>query len=81
MLRSEQAETGGKIIGTKLIDVYNGDFDNPRIRCRLVGKEFRTGPEDAIYASTPAEWQLSKLASLNRKTWSMMYSARISTPR
>ena len=51
--RSEQAETGGKIIGTKWIDVNKGDFDNPRIRCRLVGKEFRTGPDDALYASTP----------------------------
>ena len=36
--RSEQAATGGKIIGTKWIDVNKGDFDNPRIRCRLVGK-------------------------------------------
>ena len=51
--RSEQAETGGKIIGTKWIDVNKGDHDNPRIRCRLVGKEFRTGPDDALYASTP----------------------------
>jgi hypothetical protein len=51
--RSEQQSTGGKIIGTKWIDVNKGDFDNPRIRCRLVGKEFRTGPDDALYASTP----------------------------
>ena len=51
--RSEQSETGGKIIGTKWIDVNKGDHDNPRIRCRLVGKEFRTGPDDALYASTP----------------------------
>ena len=41
------------MIGTKWIDVNKGDFDNPRIRCRLVGKEFRTGPDDALYASTP----------------------------
>jgi hypothetical protein len=51
--RSEQRETGGKVIGTKWIDVNKGDADNPRIRCRLVGKEFRTGPDDALYASTP----------------------------
>ena len=51
--RSDQESTGGKIIGTKWIDVNKGDFDNPRIRCRLVGKEFRTGPDDALYASTP----------------------------
>ena len=51
--RAEQAETGGKIIGTKWIDVNKGDIDNPNIRCRLVGKEFRTTPDDALYASTP----------------------------
>ena len=32
--RSEQAETGGKIIGTKWIDVNKGDLDHPNIRCR-----------------------------------------------
>ena len=51
--RSEQAQTKGKIIGTRWIDTNKGDFDNPRIRSRLVGKEFRTGPDDALYASTP----------------------------
>ena len=51
--RAEQKSTGGKIIGTKWIDTNKGDSDNPRIRCRLVGKEFRTGPDDALYASTP----------------------------
>ena len=51
--RAEQKETGGKIIGTKWIDVNKGDSDNPRIRSRLVGKEFRTGPDDALFASTP----------------------------
>ena len=42
--RSEQAETGGKIIGTKWIDVNKGDQDNPRMRCRLVGKCLRPIP-------------------------------------
>ena len=51
--RSEQVATGGKIIGTKWIDTNKGDFENPNIRCRLVGKEFRTGPDDALFASTP----------------------------
>ena len=51
--RSEQAQTGGKMIGTKWIDVNKGDLDRPNIRCRLVGKEFRTTPDDALYASTP----------------------------
>ena len=51
--RSEQAQTGGKIVGTKWIDVNKGDIENPNIRCRLVGKEFKTTPDDALYASTP----------------------------
>ena len=51
--RLEQQETKGKVIGTKWIDCNKGDFDNPKIRSRLVGKEFRTGPDDALYASTP----------------------------
>ena len=36
--RAEQKQTGGKIIGTKRIDVNKGDSDNPKIRSRLVGK-------------------------------------------
>ena len=28
-------------------------IDHPNIRCRLVGKEFRTSPDDALYACTP----------------------------
>ena len=51
--REEQQRTGGKIIGTKWIDVNKGDVDNPNIRCRLVGKEFRTTHDDALFASTP----------------------------
>ena len=51
--RDEQRRTGGKVIGTKWIDVNKGDLDRPNIRCRLVGKEFRTTPDDALYASTP----------------------------
>ena len=31
--RSEQLETGGKVIRTKWIDVNKGDNDNLRIRC------------------------------------------------
>ena len=51
--RSEQAETGGPIIGTKWIDINKGDGENTNIRCRLVGKEFKTTPDDALYACTP----------------------------
>ena len=51
--RSEQKLTGGEIFGTKWVDVNKGDSENPRLRSRMVGKEFRTGPDDALYASTP----------------------------
>ena len=51
--RSHLATTGGKIIGTMWIDTNKGDADNPNVRCRLVGKEFRTGPDDALFTSTP----------------------------
>ena len=37
---SKQKLPGGKIIGTKWIDVNKRDFDNARLRCRLVGREF-----------------------------------------
>ena len=53
VLRSEQAETGGPIIGTKWIDIHKSDADHPNIQCRLVGKEFCTTPDDALYACTP----------------------------
>ena len=51
--RSEQLQTKGKIIGTRWLDVNKGDYDNPKYRSRLVGKEFKTTPDDALYASTP----------------------------
>ena len=51
--REEQKESGGNKLGTQWIDVSKGDIDKPNIRCRLVGKEFRTTPDDALYASTP----------------------------
>ena len=41
------------MIRTKCVDVSNGDFDNARICCRLVGKDFRTGPNDALYVNSP----------------------------
>ena len=51
--REDQIKTGGRIIGTKWIDVNKGDIDHPNIWCRLVGQEFRTTPDDALHASTP----------------------------
>ena len=50
---SHLATAGGNIIGTMWIDTNKGDDDNPNVRCSLVGKEFRTGPDDALFASTP----------------------------
>ena len=51
--RSYLATTGGKIIGTMWIDTNKEDRQNPNVRCRLVGKEFRTGPDDELFGSTP----------------------------
>ena len=46
-------ETGGKIIGTRWVDVNKGDFDNPNCRLRLVGRHFNVGRDDNLYAATP----------------------------
>ena len=51
--RTEQAESDGKVIGSKWIDVNKGDMDNPKIRCRLVGKDIRTGLDESLFACTP----------------------------
>ena len=51
--RSEQAQTGGKIITTRWVDVNKGDSANPNYRSRLVGKEFKTGVDDTLFAATP----------------------------
>ena len=41
------ATTAGKLIGAMWTDTNKGDSEKPNVRCRLVGKEFRTGPDDA----------------------------------
>ena len=51
--KSDQARTGGKIIGTRWVDVNKGDSINVDCRSRLVGREFNVGRDDALYASTP----------------------------
>ena len=51
--RSEQARTGGKIVGTRWVDVNKGDTTNISYRSRLVAKEFKSGPDDSMYAPTP----------------------------
>ena len=51
--RSHQKSTGGKVIGTRWIDVNKGDASEPNYRSRLVGREFNVYKDDTLYASTP----------------------------
>ena len=44
---------GYKIVDTRWIDTDKGDKQNPKYRSRIVGKEFNTGQEDGLFASTP----------------------------
>lgn len=50
--RSHQKKTGGKVIGTRWVDVNKGDAANPKFRSRLVGREFNVGRDDSLYAAT-----------------------------
>ena len=50
---SEQRKCNGTMIKTRWIDINKGDASKPNYRSRLVGKEFRTHADDALYASTP----------------------------
>ena len=51
--REHQKQTGGKVIGTRWVDVNKGDTAQPDYRSRLVGQEFATHRDDSLYASTP----------------------------
>ena len=51
--RAEAARQGCKFIGTRWVDVDKGDDKSPDYRSRLVAKEFNTGQEEGLYASTP----------------------------
>ena len=51
--RSHQREHGGKIIGVRWVDVNKGDEKKTDYRSRLVGQEFATYKDDALYAATP----------------------------
>ena len=51
--RAHQRTTGGKVIGTRWIYVNKGDSTKLDYRSRLVGQEFATHRDDALYASTP----------------------------
>ena len=51
--RSHPQTTGGKVIGTRWVDVNKGDAEKPNCRSRLVGREFNVGKDDTLYAATP----------------------------
>ena len=51
--REHQANTGGKIVAVRRVDVNKGDALDVNYRSRLVGREFNVGRDDALYASTP----------------------------
>ena len=46
-------QTQGKLIDTRWIDTNKADENSPEYRSRLVGREFNTGKDDSLYASTP----------------------------
>ena len=41
------------MVSVKWLDTNKGDKDNPNYRSRLVAREFNTGKDDTLYASTP----------------------------
>ena len=51
--KSHEQRTGGKIIGTRWVDVNKGDETTRNYRSRLVGKEYTTYADDSVYAATP----------------------------
>ena len=53
VLISDQKRTGGKIIGTRWVDVNKGGPVNTNCRSGLVGREFNIGRDDTLYAATP----------------------------
>ena len=51
--RSDIKLTGGKLIGTRWVDLNKGDSTSVDCRSRLVGWKFNVGRDDALYAATP----------------------------
>ena len=51
--RGQIDECGGKLIDTRWIDTNKADALNPEYRSRFVGREFNTGKDGSLYASTP----------------------------
>ena len=45
-----QRQHGGKVIGTRLVDVNKGDIAQPDYKSRLGGQESATHRDDSLYA-------------------------------
>ena len=74
--RKKALDQGYRIVGTRWIDIDKGDESRPEYRSRLVGKEYNTGPEQGLFASTPPlealRWLVSEAATvegLREKSW------------
>lgn len=83
--RSHQLTTGGKIIGTRWVEVNKGDADVPDCRSRFVGREFNIGRDDNLYAATPPlealRWVLSFAGTWPRGSRRMRRSVMINDVR
>ena len=51
--RSQALSEGAKVITLRWIDVNKGDRESPNYSLRLVGREFKEGKDDSLYAATP----------------------------
>ena len=51
--RSAAKARGAKLISGRWVDTNKGDISKPVYQARLVGKEYNTGVDPALYAATP----------------------------
>ena len=51
--RKQAQAMGVRVIGTRWIDINEGDQENKNHRSRLVAKEFKTDDNNALFAATP----------------------------
>ena len=61
--RGQIDECGGKLIDTRWIDTNKADEVNPEYRSRLVGREFKAGKDNSLYASNPTLESLRLIVS------------------
>ena len=52
-LAEAQADTEGKIIGSRWVNCNKNDVNDPDVRCRLVAQEVNLQAESSFYAATP----------------------------